>query len=148
MLSGRLDRSKMLGCTISVTAMLMALSIIVPVYGSSTNSQEKSDTKQMPAASMDAYVTCAVYHRMMAGSFRRVRQMPALADIETEKMNDFITLAKTAGKAEFGDAEVETVFLEAWNYDLGRMETKINRNYENVSRLTYIFKNKCRKLVE
>lgn len=106
---------------------------------------------------MEAYVTCAVYHRMMAGSFRRVRQMPELADLEFEKMNEHIRLAKVAGKVEFGgteavdteiDTEVEAVFLESWKYNLNQMENKINRNYENVSRLTYIYKNKCRKLLE
>jgi len=95
--------------------------------------------------SMDSYVTCAVYHRMMAGSFRRVRQMPEMADIELEKMNDFLELAKAAGKIEFGESGMEAAFLESWKFDLHRMENKINQNYENVSRLTYIYKNKCRR---
>ena len=102
---------------------------------------------------MEAYVTCAVYHRMMAGSFTRVRQMPELAGLESEKMNEHIRLAKVAGRVEFGgteavDTEIEAVFSESWKYNLNQMENKINRNYENVSRLTYIYKNRCRKLLE
>ncbi len=119
-----------------------------PIYSDAVTNADKS---------MEAYVTCAVYHRMMAGSFSRVRQMPELADLESEKMNEHIRLAKVAGKVEFGgteavdteiDTEVEAVFLESWKYNLSQMENKINRNYENVSRLTYTYKNKCRKLLE
>ena len=123
-----------------------------PIYGESVNNVDKS---------MEAYVTCAVYHRMMAGSFTRVRQMPELAGLESEKMNEHIRLAKVAGRVEFGGAEavdteidteieteVEAVFSESWKYNLNQMENKINRNYENVSRLTYIYKNRCRKLLE
>lgn len=119
-----------------------------PIYSDAMTNADKS---------MEAYVTCAVYHRMMAGSFSRVRQMPELADLESEKMNEHIRLAKVAGKVEFGgteavdteiDTEVEAVFLESWKYNLSQMENKINRNYENVSRLTYTYKNKCRKLLE
>ena len=93
----------------------------------------------------------------MAGSFTRVRQMPELAGLESEKMNEHIRLAKVAGRVEFGgteavdteiDTEVEAVFSESWKYNLNQMENKINRNYENVSRLTYIYKNRCRKLLE
>lgn len=101
-----------------------------------------------PTPTMDSYVTCAVYHRMMAGSFRRIRQMPEMANLESEKMNDFIKLAKIAGEMEFEESEVEAAFLESWNFDLNRMEDKINRNYKNVSRLTYIYKSKCKKFLE
>ncbi len=119
-----------------------------PIYGESANNVDKS---------MEAYVTCAVYHRMMAGSFTRTRQMPELAGLESEKMNEHIRLAKVAGRVEFGgteavdteiETEVEAVFSESWKYNLNQMENKINRNYENVSRLTYIYKNRCRKLLE
>ena len=119
-----------------------------PIYGESVNNVDKS---------MEAYVTYAVYHRMMAGSFTRVRQMPELAGLESEKMNEHIRLAKVAGRVEFGgteavdteiDTEIEAVFSESWKYNLNQMENKINRNYENVSRLTYIYKNRCRKLLE
>ena len=115
-----------------------------PIYGESVNNVDKN---------MEAYVTCAVYHRMMAGSFTRVRQMPELAGLESEKMNEHIRLAKVAGRVEFGgteavDTEIEAVFSESWKYNLNQMENKINRNYENVSRLTYIYKNRCRKLLE
>ena len=115
-----------------------------PIYGESVNNLDKS---------MEAYVTCAVYHRMMAGSFTRVRQMPELAGLESEKMNEHIRLAKVAGRVEFGgteavDTEIEAVFSESWKYNLNQMENKINRNYENVSRLKYIYKNRCRKLLE
>ena len=83
--------------------------------------------------------------------------MPELAGLESEKMNEHIRLAKVAGRVEFGgteavdteiDTEVEAVFSESWKYNLNQMENKINRNYENVSRLTYIYKNRCRKLLE
>ncbi|MDC0996333.1 hypothetical protein OAT01_11470, partial [Pseudomonadales bacterium] len=84
-------------------------------------------------------------------------QMPELAGLESEKMNEHIRLAKVAGRVEFGgteavdteiETEVEAVFSESWKYNLNQMENKINRNYENVSRLTYIYKNRCRKLLE
>ncbi len=128
----------------AVSVFLLFVSMIQPAVGESAPKPDKS---------MEAYVTCAVYHRMMAGSFRRVRQMPEMANIESEKMDEYIRLAKAAGEVEYGaeeggDAEAEAAFLDAWNYDLKRMENKINRNYENVSRLTYIYKNKCRKLIE
>ena len=123
-----------------------------PIYSDAVTNVDKS---------MEAYVTCAVYHRMMAGSFSRVRQMPELADLESEKMNEHIRLAKVAGWVESGgteavdteidteiETEVEAVFSESWKYNLNQMENKINRNYENVSRLTYIYKNRCRKLLE
>ncbi len=83
--------------------------------------------------------------------------MPELAGLESEKMNEHIRLAKVAGRVEFGgteavdteiETEVEAVFSESWKYNLNQMENKINRNYENVSRLTYIYKNRCRKLLE
>ena len=131
----------------SFLGLLFALTCS-PIYGESVNNVDKS---------MEAYVTCAVYHRMMAGSFTRVRQMPELAGLESEKMNEHIRLAKVAGRVEFGgteavdteiDTEVEAVFSESWKYNLNQMENKINRNYENVSRLTYIYKNRCRKLLE
>ncbi len=128
------------GISVSLFFALMSPSI----QGEPAESADKS---------MEALVTCAVYHRMMAGSFRRVRQMPEMANLESEKMDEYIRLAKDAGKREFGgteaiDSEVEAVFLESWKYNLNRMENKINRNYKNVSRLTYIYKNKCRKLLE
>ena len=93
-----------------------------PIYGESVNNVDKS---------MEAYVTCAVYHRMMAGPFTRVRQMPELAGLESEKMNEHIRLAKVAGRVEFGgteavdteiDTEVEAVFSESWKYNLNQME--------------------------
>jgi len=71
-----------------------------------------------------------------------------MADLESEKMDDFIKLAKAAGLQEFGPEEVEAAFLESWRFDLNRMEEKINRNYKNVSRLTYLYKNKCRTYLD
>ena len=124
---------------------LALLVLLCSAESTATESTAAESTAAAPAPTMDAYVTCAVYHRMMAGSFRRVRQMPEMANLETEKMDIFVKLAKAAGSEEFGEAEVEAAFLDSWKYDLNRMENKINRNYENVSRLTYIYKNRCSK---
>jgi hypothetical protein len=121
--------------TFRISLLLTLMSVVFPIGAA-------------PAPTMDSFVTCAVYHRMMAGSFRRVRQMPEMANLESEKMDDFIKLAKNAGKAEFDESEVEAAFLESWKYNLGEMENKINRNYKNVSSLTYIYKNNCKKLLK
>ena len=88
--------------------------------------------------SMDDYTTCAVYHRMMAGSFRLKG--------ESEKMDDFIKMSKLAAAEEYGEASAEEYFLEEWRDVLAYMTDQINRNYENVSVLKARYKKRCDRL--
>jgi hypothetical protein len=98
------------------------------------------------AHSMTAYTTCAVYHRMLAGAYKSQSQSSALADLETEKMNDFIGRAKRAGQQAFGPEAAEPAFLEVWREDIHLMESQINRNYKNIARLRMSYRQQCEAL--
>jgi len=95
---------------------------------------------------MDEYTTCAVYHRMMAGSFRLKGNLQLMADLESEKMDDFIKKAKLAAAVEFGQETAEEYFLEEWRDVLAYMTDQINRNYENASVLKIRYKKRCDRL--
>jgi hypothetical protein len=97
-------------------------------------------------ASMDDYTTCAVYHRMMAGSFRLKGDLQIMADLESEKMDGFIKMSKLAAAEEYGEASAEEYFLEEWRDVLAYMTDQINRNYENVSVLKARYKKRCDRL--
>ena len=100
-----------------------------------------------PSATMSDYTICAVYHRMIVGSIQRSgRDLQVLAEIEREKMESLIKKAKHLARKEFGDELGEELFLDEWRAILGSMTNQINRNYENVSRLKYRYKNRCRAL--
>jgi hypothetical protein len=102
-----------------------------------------------PVASMADYTTCAVYHRMMVGAFQRGgRDMGIMADMEREKMDLLIRNAKLQAREEYGDDLAEELFQEEWRATLADMTNQINRNYENVSRLKYRYKNRCSALHE
>ena len=107
----------------------------------SKNSHAAAETR-----SLEAYATCAVYHRMLAGAYRRERQAPELADLETERMQDFIDDAKNAGLQTLSAAEMEQKFLQAWRHDLQIMESQINGNYKNIARLRINYGTRCRAL--
>jgi hypothetical protein len=96
--------------------------------------------------SMDDYTTCAVYHRMMAGSFRLKENLQLMADLETEKMEDLIKMAKLAAAEEYGEESAEEYFLEEWRDVLAYMTDQINRNYENASVLKARYKKRCDRL--
>lgn len=93
--------------------------------------------------SMGDYTTCAVYHRMIAGSFRQKSGLQVMADLEAEKMDDFIKRSKHAAADEYGEALAEEYFLEEWRDVLAYMTDQINRNYENVSVLKGRYKKWC-----
>ncbi len=95
------------------------------------------------SASMGDYTTCAVYHRMIAGSFRLKSGLQVMADLEAEKMDDFIKRSKHAAAEEYGEAFAEEYFLEEWRDVLAYMTDQINRNYENVSVLKGRYKKWC-----
>ena len=101
---------------------------------------------QTKAHSMASYTTCAVYHRMLAGAYMRERQSPELANIETQKMQEFIARAKRAGQQTSSAEATEQQFLEAWRADLQSMEDQINRNYKNISHLRINYKKPCAAL--
>ena len=96
--------------------------------------------------SMGEYTTCAVYHRMMAGSFRMKGDLQVMADLEAEKMDDFIERSKLAAAEDYGEASAEEYFLEEWRDVLAYMTDQINRNYENVSVLKARYKKRCDRL--
>ncbi|MCH7742951.1 MAG: hypothetical protein IIB71_09870 [Proteobacteria bacterium] len=102
---------------------------------------------ESPEATMSDYTLCAVYHRMMIGSIQRSgRDLQVIVQIEREKMDALIKKAKHLARKEFGDELAEELFLDEWRAILGSMTNQINRNYENVSRLKYRYKNRCRAL--
>ena len=96
---------------------------------------------------MNDYTVCAVYHRMMVGSFQRSgRDFQAMA--EREKMDSLIKKAKHLARGEYGDELAEELFLDEWRAILANMNDQINRNYVNISRLKYRYKNRCSALDE
>lgn len=103
---------------------------------------------QAEPASMEDYTTCAVYHRMLASAFKRDRDLQIMAELEIEKMNSFITSAKTAGTEEYGQDLVEQLFQDEWNAVLSYMTDQINRSYQNVSRLKVRYKTRCAALAQ
>jgi len=98
--------------------------------------------------SMSDYTTCAVYHRMLASSFKRERNLQILAELEMEKMDTLISRAKAAGIEEYGEELVEELFQDEWNAALSDMTDQINRSYKNVPRLKYRYKDRCAALVQ
>ena len=103
---------------------------------------------QAEPASMEDYTTCAVYHRMLASAFKRDGELQIMAELEIEKMNSFISRAKTAGTEEYGQDLVEQLFQDDWNAILSDMTDQINRSYENVSRLKVRYKSRCAALMQ
>ena len=96
--------------------------------------------------SMDDYTTCAVYHRMMAGSFRLKGNLQLMVELETEKMDDLVKEAKLAAAEEYGEESADEYFLEEWRDVLAYMTDQINRNYENVSVLKIRYKKRCDRI--
>ncbi|MCZ6502332.1 MAG: hypothetical protein O6945_07445 [Gammaproteobacteria bacterium] len=106
-----------------------------------------SSLAESPSPTTSDYTVCAVYHRMMVGSFQRSgRDWQAMA--EREKMDSLIKKAKHLARDEYGDELAEELFLDEWRAVLARMNDQINRNYKNISRLKYRYKNRCTALHE
>ena len=93
--------------------------------------------------SMASYTTCGVYHRMMVGAMRSDSHLEALAEAHQKKMNYYITLAKRAGREEYGDKLGEELFNDEWAFVQAEMTDRINRNYVNISRLKYRYQERC-----
>lgn len=92
---------------------------------------------------MGEYTTCAVYHRMLAGSLRRKQGLQNLADLASEKMEFFVDEAKKIAVEEYGEELGEEMFLDEWRAELAYMTDQINRNYENISRLKFRYNERC-----
>jgi hypothetical protein len=95
-----------------------------------------------PAAQYDKHLTCAVYYRMVAGSFKRqgngILAAPAL-----DQMNLMITRTKALGAA-LGHTEAD--YLSDWSDTLGVMTDQMNRNYDNIRQLKTRYQNRCKAL--
>ena len=95
-----------------------------------------------PAAQYDKHLTCAVYYRMVAGSFKRqgngILAAPAL-----DQMNLMITRTKALGAAS---GHTEADYLSDWSDTLGVMTDQMNRNYDNIRQLKTRYQNRCKAL--
>jgi len=102
------------------------------------------------APSMADYTTCAVYFRMVVGSMSRRsdRDLGPLAELEQEKLNRAMALARQQAVEEYGEDLAEEIFQEQWRAVLADMTTIINRNYQNIRRLSVRYDNWCEALME
>ncbi|MDB3978684.1 hypothetical protein N8295_02320 [Pseudomonadales bacterium] len=95
-----------------------------------------------PAAQYNKHLTCAVYYRMVAGSFKRqgngILAAPAL-----DQTNLMITRTKALGAA-LGHTEAD--YLSDWSDTLGVMTDQMNRNYDNIRQLKTRYQNRCKAL--
>ena len=95
-----------------------------------------------PAAQYDKHLTCAVYYRMVAGSFKR-QGNGILATPALDRMNLMITRTKTLGEA-LGNTEAD--YLNDWSDTLGVMTDQMNRNYDNIRQLKTRHQKRCKAL--
>lgn len=100
------------------------------------------------SASMHQYVTCAVYYRMLVGAFNsRGQDLDLMAEMSRERLEVAMKLAREVGAAEYGEEMAEEIFLEQWQDTLAGMTDEINRNYNNISRIKYKYKDRCEQLI-
>ena len=85
---------------------------------------------------------------MTIGAMQRQGNLGALVDGEREKMNEFIALAKQAGIEEYGEELSKENFDDEWKAILTEMTDLINRNYDNVSKLRLIYRERCNHYLE
>jgi hypothetical protein len=95
----------------------------------------------------EAEMTCAVYYRMLAGALTS-RDMGVLADLEQEKMDRAITLARASAAALYGKEAAEAKFLDKWKQLLDDMMVAINHNYQNVMLLKSRYRERCEPMVQ
>ncbi|MFP6807973.1 MAG: hypothetical protein VB957_12480 [Pseudomonadales bacterium] len=128
----------------------LRLCLVILGFGAAADQHAVGEpsTESRPSESMSEYTTCAVYHRMMAGSFRRKSGLANLAELETEKMDTLVTKAKAIAIEEDGEELGEEIFLEEWRDTLAYMTDQINRDYDNITRLKYRYKKRCQILME
>lgn len=106
------------------------------------------DASEPPQASMNDYVTCAVYYRMIVGSMssRYGSDQDELAGIPKENMAKMMELAHSAATEEYGREFGEELFQDQWRAVFTDMTDQINRSYDNISKLKYRYDGRCRKL--
>lgn len=100
-----------------------------------------------PEVTLSGATVCAVYFRMVVGSMRYGRDLGPLADVEREKMDRAMAIAREKAKEEFGEDMAEEIFQSEWRAILAEMTDDINRNYDNVSKLRYRYDDRCEALV-
>lgn len=98
------------------------------------------------AADMADYTVCSVYHRMISGQLSQQENLSAVADAEKEKMYKMTDLAKSAANKEQGEEFGPDAFLDEWRYHLAEMEKIIRKDYANIYRLKYRYREYCNKL--
>jgi hypothetical protein len=127
------------GATQSVQLTAVIFSILVSAVSSNTFAAQDPHAL---ATQYSQYLTCAVYHRMVAGSFKRqgngILAAPAL-----DQMNLMITRTKALGAA-LGNTEAD--YLSDWSDTLGVMTDQMNRNYDNIRQLKTRYQNRCKAL--
>ena len=125
--------------TMTMTMTMGIIGILVSALLPSTLAASEAD---VPAAQYSKHLTCAVYYRMVAGSFKRqgngILAAPAL-----NRMNLMITRTKTLGEA-LGNTEAD--YLNDWSDTLGVMTDQMNRNYDNIRQLKTRYQNRCKAL--
>ena len=121
------------------TMTMGIIGLFVSTFSPSTLAAAETDAS---AAQYDKHLTCAVYYRMVAGSFKRqgngILAAPALA-----RMNLMITRTKALGAAL---GHTETDYLSDWSDTLGVMTDQMNRNYDNIRQLKTRYQNRCKAL--
>ena len=122
--------------------MAMTMGIIGLFVSTFSTSTLAAAEPGAPAAQYDKHLTCAVYYRMVAGSFKRqgngILAAPAL-----DQMNLMITRTKALGAA-LGHTEAD--YLSDWSDTLGVMTDQMNRNYDNIRQLKTRYQNRCKAL--
>ena len=126
--------TKTMGMTMGIIGLFVSLF--------STSTLAAAEPGAPPAAQYNKHLTCAVYYRMVAGSFKRqgngILAAPAL-----DQMNLMITRTKALGAA-LGHTEAD--YLSDWSDTLGVMTDQMNRNYDNIRQLKTRYQNRCKAL--
>ena len=133
------DSSRSFPMAVPMTMTMGIIGILVSALLPSTLAASEAD---VPAAQYSKHLTCAVYYRMVAGSFKRqgngILAAPAL-----NRMNLMITRTKALGAA-LGHTEAD--YLSDWSDTLGVMTDQMNRNYDNIRQLKTRYQNRCKAL--
>ena len=129
-----MTKTKTMGMTMGIIGLFVSLF--------STSTLAVAEPGAPPAAQYNKHLTCAVYYRMVAGSFKRqgngILAAPAL-----DQMNLMITRTKALGAA-LGHTEAD--YLSDWSDTLGVMTDQMNRNYDNIRQLKTRYQNRCKAL--
>jgi hypothetical protein len=132
-----------------LTAMTMTKTMgmtmgIIGLFVSTFSTSTLAAAEPGAPAQYNKHLTCAVYYRMVAGSFKRqgngILAAPAL-----DQMNLMITRTKALGAA-LGHTEAD--YLSDWSDTLGVMTDQMNRNYDNIRQLKTRYQNRCKALID